>query len=267
MGGVHHRASKGVTEGRGSPSLTSEVVADTKCRQELVEVISKPWGGARWGFEEGAGGPEAEGGTGVEGTHQSGREEWLGGPQKIRGWCWGVRGSWGAAPLAGGQHWHVRGSWGPLPQAEGQCWGAGGHRGAALWAGGQCQPHTLQHSPAVQQHWGAAAHDALADAHNVLALWVTVGCEGSPGSPPGLPPPPRPVLTICRIPLFLSAGGRSWGTRCRDEHGGIVPSQLGGPCEEPPCSPSPLSPDFAPPPASLGHSPPAASLPAGHRAG
>lgn len=35
-GGVTHR-----------PPLTSEVVADTKCRQELVEVISKPWGDRR----------------------------------------------------------------------------------------------------------------------------------------------------------------------------------------------------------------------------
>lgn len=40
--GVFPTGHKGVT-GRGSPSLTSEVAADTKCRQELVEVISKPW--------------------------------------------------------------------------------------------------------------------------------------------------------------------------------------------------------------------------------
>lgn len=31
--------------GGDSVSLTSEVVADTKCRQELVEVMLKPWGG------------------------------------------------------------------------------------------------------------------------------------------------------------------------------------------------------------------------------
>lgn len=163
----------------------------------------------------------------MEGTHQSGAEERLGAPHEIRGWCWGVRGSWGAAPWAGGQLWRVRGCWGALPQAKGQRWGAGGHRGAALWAGGQHQPHTLQHSPAVQQRRGAAAHDALADAHDVLALWVTAGCEGSPGTPPDLPPPPQPALTICRIPLFLSAAGRSWGTRRGDQRHGMAPSQLG----------------------------------------
>lgn len=221
------------------------------------------------GFEQGLGVPRHRGGTGVGGTgvggtHQSGTEV-------IAGWGWGVRGSWAAAPWAGRQRWRVRGCWGALPQAKGQRRGAGGHRGAALGAGGQRQPHSLQHSPAVQQRRGAAAHDALADARDVLALGVTVASEGSPGSPPGLPPLPRqhsqPAGSCCSSRPPEGPGGTGRG----DEHEGMAPSQLGTPRGELSRTPCPLSPARrvlgGRGAARPGHSPPTASLPAGHRAG
>lgn len=71
--------------GGDSVSLTSEVVADTKCRQELVEVMLKPWGGMTGGtwYKWGAGG--ARGSWGAAGTHQQGGEERRGAPHGGRG--------------------------------------------------------------------------------------------------------------------------------------------------------------------------------------
>lgn len=74
--------------GRGSPSLTSEVVADTKCRQELVEVISKPWGGQDGGLSRGLGVPRQRGALGWRGlTSRAERSGW-GFPRRSEGGVW-----------------------------------------------------------------------------------------------------------------------------------------------------------------------------------
>lgn len=69
--------------GEGSPSLTSEVAADTKCRREVVEVILRPWEGTGGRCERDA---RHLGGTRAVGTHQWSSEELGGAPQGLRGW-------------------------------------------------------------------------------------------------------------------------------------------------------------------------------------
>lgn len=96
-----------------SPSLTSGVVADTKCRQEVVEVISRPWEGQEGGV------------SGVQGR------QW--GHRGHQGLTSGVVRSGGGLPRGSEGSVRVLGDVRGLPHRPGLSTGMSGDTGGLSW--------------------------------------------------------------------------------------------------------------------------------------